>query len=252
MTTRVAFAFLLIFGVQANGQQGGFPATGVQARGQQQPQLVPSQENQVQLELLELEQDADKALMKEAILLLGRKGLKLSSERPTDKEAMKREVDDVDSLKAFIEEKKASIIKRSTEMKALREEPLRLRRAQAASQVVQRNAQMTKPDRQEQIERMEASQAENQLLQRQVQIYGQKLTEAIETFVNAELAAGNDETQKEKAEVAKKQYEKAKAKFVEISKQAQLEQNKFNELQQQVNMGGMGMGGGMGGMGGMR
>jgi hypothetical protein len=247
MKTLAAFALVLVFGAQAQAQLGGGGAPGNPGRGQQQ-QAVPTQETQVGLELLELEQEADKTLLKEALLVLGRKGLNVAMERPGDEGASKRELEQQEALKSYIAAKKESIVKRSAEIQALRDEPLRRRRAQAATQVAKVNTELARMDRQGQIEKIEASQAEIQLLQRQGQAYGQKLTEAIEALVNAELMVGKDETQRGMADEARRQYEKAKAKYVEVSKQTRLEENKLNELQQQAGMGGFG--GGMGGLGG--
>src|SRR5258707_10086876 len=102
------FALLLLLGYPVMAQQG---------------QPAPSEDNTVRTELLMLEQDVDKTLLREAMLQLGRKALIPRSERPIDAEAKKREESDTRSLQDFIESKKAAIAERSTEMRKMRNAP---------------------------------------------------------------------------------------------------------------------------------
>ena len=67
------------------------------------------------------------------------------------------------------------------------------------------------------------------------------LNAAVQALAAAELAASNDESQRAKAEAARKEFEKIKAKYVGCSKQLQAERQGTQP---------MGMMGGMGGMGG--
>ncbi len=215
-------------------------AFGIPARAQQQP--APPRNENVQTELIELEQDVDKALLREAMMLLGRKNLKPSSERPTSDEARKREAEDAAVLEDYIQRKKQAIIERAGELRKGRAESFRARMAQIVPKAPE-------ADRQGLIEKMEGAQVEVQLLQTQVQAFQQPLSQAIQELTAAELAASQDANQRSKAEEARKGYEKAKSKFVEISKRFQVEQGKLAEMQQ--SMGGMGGGGmGGGGMGG--
>jgi hypothetical protein len=215
-----AFALLCALGVSSASAQQGQPAT--------------LSVETVQIEILEIEQDVDKTLLKEALLTLGRKDMMTSS--------VILSLKDTEALKDQAEKLKASIIKRSSEIKTLKEATIRARREQATSQPAQRAVQPTKQDRQEQIEKMESAQAESQLLQRQVQLSQQALTEAIEILANAEFVAANGEKEKEALEVARKQFDKAKSKHVEFSRKFQVEQEKMNALLQQLGLGGMGGG----------
>src|SRR4051812_44358676 len=69
------------------------------SRAQEKP--APILDDKVELELAELEQDVDKTLLREAMLLLGRKGLVPLSERPTSEEARQREDEDTLVLKNY-------------------------------------------------------------------------------------------------------------------------------------------------------
>jgi hypothetical protein len=210
-------------------------AFGVPARAQQQS---PPQAEKVQSELLELEQEVDRTLLREAMLLLGRKGLRPSSERPTSDEARKREAEDAVVLEEYIQRKKRDIVERANSLREMRSEAIRVSRAPTARP----RPQGAVADAQGLIERVESAQVEVQLLQTQVQMSQQPLNEAINALAAAELAAGSDETQRAKADTARKEYEKAKSKFVEFSKRFQVEQGKLNEMQQVAGMGGMGGG----------
>ena len=215
----------------------------------QQPQPAPSQDEKVQLELLEIEQDVDKTLLREAMLTLGRKG-----QVRTPEVAQKREAAETDLLKDYIAEKKTAIIGRAADLQKLRAESSRVRRAPAAlAQPPQRDGQAAKQERQELIEKAGAVQVDVQLLERQVQYHQQPLNEAVDALALAESEAANDQSKKAMADEARKQYDKAKSRHVDLSKKLQMEQEKLNTLQQQLNFGGMGGGmGGMGGMGGFR
>ena len=123
----------------------------------------------------------------------------------------------------------------------------------AAIQRVPRPNQPVKPsddkDRQGLIEKMEEAQIEVQLLQLQTQLYQQPLYEALQALANAEFAASNDETQREKADAERKRFNNVKTKYVNFNKVLRLEQEKVAELQKCLGLGGMGS---MGGMGGFR
>ncbi|SIO56771.1 hypothetical protein SAMN05444166_5292 [Singulisphaera sp. GP187] len=69
------------------------------------------------------------------------------------------------------------------------------------------------------------------------------MSKAIDALATAEFAASDDETQQAKAEAARKEYEKIKAKYIVFSKRLQLEQRELQSIQQSIGMGG-GMGGG--------
>lgn len=72
------------------------------------------------------------------------------------------------------------------------------------------------------------------------QLYQQPLNEALQTLAKAEIAAGNDETQREKADAARKRFKKVRSKYVELSKKLQLEQDEVAELRNRLGLSGMG------------
>jgi hypothetical protein len=227
MRILAAAALLLLLGAQANAQTSAQPA----------PPRKPS----IRFELLELEQEVDKSVLREAMLQLGRKAMKPAPAAEAEKADQAAEVA---ALRGCIDEKKRAIIERSDELKAMQAESNRVR---ATTSAPANPNTLTQADRQALIEKVETAQIELQLLQKQVQLFGQPLNEAVDTLANAEVAASNDESQRGKAEAARKQYEKAKAKYVEVSKKFQEEQDRMNGMQLKLNMGGMA---GMGGMGG--
>jgi hypothetical protein len=192
----------------------------------------------VQSELLELEQDVDKTLLREAMLLLGRKGLRPSSERPTSGEARDREAEDAEVVEAYIKQKKKAIVERASLLRDMRSEASRVSRAPTTRP----RPRGVNPDAQGLIEKVESAQVEVQLLRTQVQMFQQPLNEAINALAAAELAAGSDEAQRAKADAARKEFEKVKSRFVEVSKRFQVEQGKLSEMQQGIGMGGMGGG----------
>ncbi len=212
----------------------------VPSRAQEKPS--PDVDESVHLDFLELEQDVDKTLLREAMLLQGRNGLKPSSERPSSDDDRRRAEVDNHRLREYIQAKKQAIGQRSDELKKIRGMTTK-----AASKP---STPPAEADRQKLIEEYQNAQVEAQLLQTQAQMYQQPLQEAIQALAEAEFAASNDPSQREKAEAARKQYEKAKAKFVELSKRLQLEQTKIGEIQSRFGLGGMGGMGGMGCMGG--
>ena len=214
MKIPAAFALLLVFGVPTEAQP------------------TPPRTETIESELLQLEQDADKTLLSEALLVRGRKAMQQRADaQPGESPA----------LRDFIAEKKRSIIKRSEEMREMRSKSTATK-ARAA-------APLAEADRQKLIEKMANAQVEVQLLQTQSQLYQGALTEAINALATAELVASGDENQRQKVDAARKEYEKAKSRVVEVGKRLTTEQAKLNEMYQTTGfMGGMGMG--MGGMGG--
>jgi DNA polymerase III delta prime subunit len=174
-----------------------------------------------------MEQDADKTALREALLLQAQQGMK--AERSLSEK-------DADVLNAFISRKKAAIIARAAELTKTRLGARRL------PNTVSPVDQPTTADRQAIIEKIEKAQIETQLLQAQINLLQNPLSKAINALATAEFAASDDETQKAKADEARKEYEKIKAKYVEHSKRLQLEQQEVQSMQQ---MGGMGSFGGM-------
>lgn len=242
MKAWTAFALVLVLGV-------------VPANAEAQEQDKKPEDNQAsvssRIELLELEQDVDKTLLHDAMLQLGRSSLRQMPDRPGFDDRMReRQQANVAALKEVIEEKKHAYTRRSDELKKLRAE---LKKQQITPATPTRNqvGQVRNPvdekERQGLVEKLMDSQVEAQLLQSQEQSYQQRLNEAIQALTQADFAASNDPTQQEKADAARKRFEKAKAKFVDISKRLQLEQGKIGEMQSRTGRIGMG---GMGGMGG--
>src|SRR3954451_4311578 len=106
MRTRFVFAAVLALGI-------------VTAKAQQQanePETPVSQDGEI--ELLQLEQEVDKTLLREGMLRLGRAGMrpgKIEEDRGPEAEA-------VAALKKYIEEKKHAFTQRSEELKKRRVE----------------------------------------------------------------------------------------------------------------------------------
>ena len=153
------------------------------------PSEAQEPDESVRLELAELEQDVDKTLLREAMLLLGRKALVPSSERPTSDEDRKREAEDARQLEEYIQRKKQALIQRSAELKKIRG------MATTAD---------SKPDRQRLIEEIEKVQVEVGKLQGQVQMYQRVLKDAINTLAEAEVLAVADPSQEEKVHELRK------------------------------------------------
>jgi len=240
MKTCTAFALLLVLGV-------------IPAKAQEQDKKPEENQASVssRIELLELEQDVDKTLLHDAMLQLGRSSLRKMPDRPGfENRFMEAQQANVAALKELIEDKKHAYTRRSDELKKLRAE---LKKQQITPAIPTHNpvGQVRNPvdekERQGLVEKLVESQVESQLLQSQEQSYQQRLNESIQALTQAEFAADNDPTQKEKADAARKRFDKAKTKYVDITKRLQAEQGKIGELQSRTGYFGMG---GMGGMGG--
>ena len=241
MKTLVVTALLLVLGgAPVQAQFGGLPGG-----AQQQP--ATRREENIQLKLLGIAQDVDEALLREAMLNLGRLGMTPKSDQPDAESARQRKETEAekDALAQFIEQKTRAITERAAE----------LTKKRAESMVPARpNAGVIRPDTQaspERIEDIEKARVDVQLLQTQVQYSQQALSEAINELAQAELGGGDDESQREKVEAARKKFEKLKIVHVEYSKRLREAFAKLSALDPQSAFGGMGgMGDTMGGMGG--
>jgi len=98
-------------------------------------------------------------------------------------------------------------------------------------------------DQQTLVKELEEAQVEAELLQMQSQLYRPPLNETMQALAAAEFAASNDESQRDKADAARKRYVKARDTYLELSKKLRLAQSKVDELQNRIDFGGM-MGGG--------
>lgn len=229
MKTWTALALLLALGVA--------PAKG-QGRTEE-PEKTASLP--AEIELLELEQDVDRGLIREALVTIARSSVRRRSVSSDDKE--------LDALKEFVEVTKHHFLARAAEIRTKRAglvRPAGPRGASSRDQAGRPPAPSASPvdDREKQalIEKAEEAQIEVQLLQAQTQLYQQPLHEAIQSLAAAEFAAGDDKAQQEKAEAARSRFEKAKARYVGFSRKLQVEQDKLQGLQMRLNMGGMGGG----------
>jgi hypothetical protein len=191
-----------------------------QVTAEDQPQARPP----IEFELLEMQQTADKAALKEAMLLEARQGM------CADKNLSEKASED---LAKFIAKKREAIIARAAELAKGR---VANRRGMGADLTSNQPA-----DRQAAIEKAVTFQVEAQLLQAQIQLLHQPLNEAAQTLATAEVAAEKDESKKPELEAARKNYEKIKAKVVEYTKKQRMAQQE---------MGMPGFGGSMGGGGG--
>jgi hypothetical protein len=225
MKSLPSFALVVLFGV---------PATAQQLPAQRQP---PAQRLSIEVELLELEQEVDKSILREALSLLGRKGM-----IPSPSLANTKDADDVAVLRDFVAKKKEAIITRAAELGKSRGPSMRGSTASTVSTA----DQPAKVDRQAAIEKIDNAQIDAQLLQAQINLLQPDLANAIDALAAADIAASKDEGKRGKAAEARKEYEKIKARFVEHSKRLQLEQEELQSMQRMMGMVGMGgMGGGM-------
>jgi hypothetical protein len=208
-------------------------------------QPPPPQRQSAQLELLELEQDADKAILREALLLQGRMEMKPAPDTEREKQ---RFAEESVTLRDFIARKRASIKARVDEL--ARADELANKRT-APRRGPQRPIgaladPAAKADREAALEKYEKANIEVQLLQAQVDLLQQPLGEAVQALAKAEVDASNDESLRPKADEARKAYEKLKARVVEHSKRLRLEQQEMLPMQQMLGgMRGMGYAGGM-------
>lgn len=206
-----------------------------------------------EIEFLELQRDVDKTLLREAMLLAGRGEMQAMADPLNAEEARKQSKVERDALEKFIEGKREAVIERTSELKRKASELAAMEKLEEKSAASRRVSQPNRiartsdtpgddKERQELIEKMEEAQVEVQLLQMQTQLYQQPLSEALRALANAEFAASNDKTQQDKADAARKRFEKSREKYVNFSKKLQLEQSKLNGLQMRSGMGGMGGG----------
>ncbi len=145
-------------------------------------------------------------------------------------------------------QRKQAITERAEELTKMRAEAMRPVRPKALAN--QPNA----PASSERSEDVDKARVDVQVLETQVQFSQQALSNAISSLARAELAAEDDESQRDKVESARKKFEKLKTIHVEHNKRLREATAKLHALDPQTTFGGMGgMGGGMGGMGaGMR
>jgi hypothetical protein len=214
MKSLATFALVVLFCVPARAQFGGMGGGGG---------IPATQAQSIETQLLEMEQEADKMALKDALLLQARQGMEPKSERQ----------DHIVVLRDFIAKKKDAISNRDAELKKLR-----------SSRTVAATAGRKQPqfDLQASIESSEKARIESQLLQAQVNLLEPELSKAIDALAAAEHEANKDEKQRSKADDARKVYEKIKAQYVEHSKKLRLEQQQSGGMGGMIGMGGMGGG----------
>jgi hypothetical protein len=234
-TWPVLVAFLILSAVPSRAQQPG-------------EALEKSARIRGEMDILALEQEVDTQLLREALITRGHVGM--SGRR--DEAAKQAEVA-IEVLERFIKDKKHAIVERAIELKSKDAELANAAKAAArpAPPPTPPNRPLPPPtarreegERQEFIKELEEAQVEVELLQMQSQMYRPPLNEAMETLAAAEFAASTDESQRDKADAARKRYVKAREKYLELSKKLHVEQTRVNDLQNRINFGGM-MGGGM-------
>jgi hypothetical protein len=213
MMRLAAFALVVIVCVPAMAQQ-------------QSPQRRP-----VERELLDIEQEVDKTLLREALLLQGRARMKGV---PDDKAEAKQYEKDAKVLEEFIARKKEAITERAAEVtnKLMANRPTMTLEAPADQSAKHQAA----------IEKIETGKVEVQLLAAQIELLQEPLSKAVENLAAADLSSSKDETLRAKAEEARKDYDKIKARYVELNKRLQIEQEGMQSLQQSFGMGGFGGG----------
>jgi hypothetical protein len=168
-----------------------------------------------------MEQEADKAALKEALQVQARLGLNFMPE-PEEQ---------VVALRKFIAGKKEAITTRDAEL-----------RKASTSKTAATNSTDKQPqfDLRANVENAENARIDAQLHEAQIQLLEPELAKAIELLAAAEHEAGRNEKHRLKADEARKVYDKIKAEYVKHSKELRVHQQQS---------GGMAVGG-MGGMGG--
>lgn len=225
MKSTATFALVVLVCIPAKAQFGGMG--GMAARAQAQS---------IEIELLEMEQEADKTALKEALLLQARQGMQPI--RGTEPEK-KQFAEDAAVLRDFIARKKEAITERASQLTKTRVASRRVPATPAVPPADQ------KASRQELVEKIERAQIDIQLLEAEALLLRTPLDEAVQALAKAEVAASRDEAERPKAEAARKEYEKIRANVVEQSKRLQLERLELQSMNQMLGMGGMGgMGGG--------
>jgi hypothetical protein len=218
-----AFALMVLSCVPAKAQMGGMGGR-------------PAQAQNIEAEILEMEQEADKAALKEALLLQAREGMKITR----GAEAEKKQIHEESAvLHDFIARKKEAVTARAAK---ILEQRMAGRRPPAA-----RAAQPSQDDdKEDAVEGFEKARIEAQLLQVEVNLQESELAKAIDALATEDLAAGNDPARLEKAKAARKEYDTIRAKLVELKKRQYREQQIVLRMQMQMQnmrMGGMGGGG---------
>lgn len=224
-----AFALVVLFCIPAKAQMGGMGGGGGMG---ERPAALP---RNIETEILELEQEADKAALKEALLLQAREDMKVF--RGSDDQ--KKEIaEDAAALRDFIAKKKETLTARAAKLAESRTGGRQTPAARAAQPP-------RDVDSQDAIEGYEKAKVEVQLLQAQVNLLQPELTKAIDELAAADLAASTDLTRRDIADAARKEYDKLKARVVDLNKQLYREQQVVLPMQMQMQrMGFGGMGGG--------
>jgi hypothetical protein len=217
MKSMAAFSLIVLLCVPAKAQSGGMGGGSA------------TQAKSVELELLEIEQEADKAALKEALLLQARQGMQQI--RGTD-HAKRQAAEDVEILRDFIDMKKREIVKRAAELGKSRISSLRRSTTATASTA----DQPALVERQVAIEKIEAAQVEDQLLQAKINLLQNGLSEAINVLAALDVAAEENEAKRAEAEKARMKYEKIRAGYIVHKKRQQMIRQ---ELQSMYRMQGM-------------
>ena len=226
------FALLVLLCAPAKAQFGGMG--GGMGGGIAVRPMTPAES--IDLEIMQMEQEADKAALKEALLAQARLGMKPIPGGKAEKEQFAEETA---VLRDFIAKKKEAMTARAAEMTDKRTAGRRAPAAARASQTPESD------NKQDAVERYEKAKIEVQLLQAQVNLLQEPLGDAVTALATADIAASNDETQRDKAEAARKTYDKIKEKVVELNKRLYQEQQVMLPMMQQVQqMQQMGMMGG--------
>lgn len=128
---------------------------------------------QGEIELLQIQQDVDKTLLREAMMVAGRARFVRMADRPDTDEAKKRAAVEAEVVEVFIREKQEAVLRRTAELK---------KKANELSAARMKANPPVKPDdkdRPELIEKLEEARVEVQLLLMQSQMFQKKLNEAL-------------------------------------------------------------------------
>lgn len=223
MKTVATFAVAVLACVPALAQFGGGGG------GPRAAQRMPAPN--IEIELLEMEQEADKEALKEA--LLGHAGLGMKPVGSSERDEKLR-IQQITVLREFIATKKETITKRAAEI-AEKRQVLRPRQNTPRANPPQER------ERQAAVESYEKSRLEAALIQAKINLLSTPMHEATQALAKAEIAADTNESKRPEAVAARKEFERLKAKNVELNQQMQLEQRTMESMR----MMGMGTPGGM-------
>jgi hypothetical protein len=197
-----------------------------------------------EIEFLEIEQDVDKTLLREAMLNLGRNTMAgLAGSPPTEERKMRIEAE-LAGLEKFIAAKKAAVLERSAVLRARALEVAELQKAAARPKPAPRPAQTQAAAPRDEAEdrelarQVEDLQVEEQLLGAKTQYLKLTLNQTIDKLAALEVGGDGDEAQRQKKTAeTRKTYDEIRRNYVEHMAKLKMGQEKLYELRRKLNQG---------------